>query len=45
MLNKFKYPGKISDEELRIDPKIVLTWEDKAHALEWEIDTKEDLFQ
>ncbi len=44
VLNKFKYPGKISDKELEIDPKIVLSWEDKAKALEWEIDTKEDLF-
>ena len=44
VLNQFDYPEKISDDELQLDSKIVISWEEKAQALANEIDTKENLF-
>jgi len=44
VLNQFDYPNKIDKKLLKEDPKIVISGKEKAKALSWEIDTKENLF-
>lgn len=44
VLSLFEYPEKISEKELKYDPKIVYTGEEKARRLKEETDTKQDLF-
>ena len=44
VLNQFNYPDKIDKELLKEDPEIVMTGEEKAKVLAWEIDTKQNLF-
>ncbi len=44
VLNQFEYPDKIDKKYLKLDSNIVMTWEEKAKALAWEIDIKQNLF-
>lgn len=44
VLNQFEYPDKIDKKYLKLDNDIVMSWEEKAKALFWEIDTKQNLF-
>lgn len=45
VLNQFDYPEKISEKELKVDKKLVMTWKDKAKILATEIDINDDLFE
>jgi len=45
VLSLFDYPEKISDKELKYDPKIVITAEQKIDVLKDEIDKDADLFE
>lgn len=44
VLSQFEYPEKISDKELKYDPKIVISAEEKLDILKDEIDKDADLF-
>ncbi|MDD2871911.1 MAG: polyphosphate kinase 2 [Candidatus Gracilibacteria bacterium] len=45
VLNQFDYPEKISEKELKVDKKLVMTGKDKAKILATEIDINDDLFE
>jgi polyphosphate kinase 2 (PPK2 family) len=44
LLNQFDYPEKIDEYKLKVDKKIVISWEDKVKMLKKEININEDLF-
>lgn len=44
VLNQFDYPEKIDEYKLKVDKKIVISWEEKVKTLKKEININEDLF-
>lgn len=44
VLSQFEYPEKISDEELKLDPKVVISAEQKVEILKDDIEKDADLF-
>lgn len=44
LLSQFDYPEKIDEDKLKLDKKIVISWEDKLKLLKKEINIDEDFF-